>query len=415
MTRPAARPLVALALVFVAAGLSTAMFAPYLTLFLQDAVHAGSARVAAFLVAAPVASVVLSALLGRLSDRLPDRRPVLLAAALAGCAACALSAGVRDYGAFLLVTVTLGGVSGALLPQLFAHAREVLAGSERSTMGMSALRSVFSLAWVAGPPLAALLLGAGGFTLTYGTAALMYAAAAAVVVLALPPSRGPGGPEPAVGQAGQDGTDGADAPPGTVRLSLGAFVCASAAGALAVQSLPLLVTRELAAGIERAGLLLGLCAGLEIPLLIGFGLLAARVPLHRLLAVGIVCGLAYMALVACASELWQLVLGQVLNAAAVASLSGLGITYVQDLLPRHRGRASTLFTNTLPAGALLAGPVLGAAQETGYRVPFAVGALLYAAALALMLIARHRPQPVAGPVEPATTAEPVRPAEPARR
>jgi SET family sugar efflux transporter-like MFS transporter len=41
-------------------------------------------------------------------------------------------------------------------------------------MGIGMLRRVFSLAWVAGPPLAAFLLDLGGFRFVYGMAAAMY-------------------------------------------------------------------------------------------------------------------------------------------------------------------------------------------------------------------------------------------------
>ncbi|WP_199514797.1 hypothetical protein [Nucisporomicrobium flavum] len=48
-----------------------------------------------------------------------------------------------------------------------------------------------------------------------------------------------------------------------------------------------------------------------------------------------------------------------------------------------------LFTNTFPAGAVLAGPVLGLAQHAGYRMPYVVAAVLSAAALALLAVGRH--------------------------
>ena len=77
------------------------------------------------------------------------------------------------------------------------------------------------------------------------------------------------------------------------------------------------------------------------------------------------------------------------TAASIAALTGLGVTYVQDMLPRHPGRASTLFSNTFPAGAVLAGPVLGLAQHAGHRMPYAVAAVLSLTALVLLAIRRH--------------------------
>lgn len=376
------RQWIPLGLVFVAVGLSTAMAMPYLTLFLDDAVHASGAQAAVVLAGAPVSSVVISSIIGRLSDRLPSRRWLLVGTALAGCAGCALTAVVRDYLTFLAITVTLTACAQAVFPQTFAYAREALEGSERAAMTMSTLRTVFSGAWVAGPPLASVLLTAGGFTLTYAVAAVTYALAALVMFVAFRQRR----PTALDGEA-TDGA-GADAPRRTIWLTMAMFVLTWGATYLAVQSLPPFITGDLGAGVGTAGLLLGLCAGLEVPFMIGFGVLTTRVPIHRLLMIGAVCGLAYMAVASVSTSVWPLVAGQLLNAAAIASMSGLGITYLQDMLPRQRGRGSTLYSNAFPAGAILAGPILGAAQQTGYRLPYVIAAAGYAGALGLLVLTR---------------------------
>jgi SET family sugar efflux transporter-like MFS transporter len=80
----------------------------------------------------------------------------------------------------------------------------------------------------------------------------------------------------------------------------------------------------------------------------------------------------------------------VLNAASIAAVTGLGVTYIQDMLPRHAGRAATLYSNTFATGNLVAGPVLGVAQQAGYRIPYAAGVVVSAAALALLLTVRSR-------------------------
>jgi MFS transporter, SET family, sugar efflux transporter len=372
------RKLLPLALVFLAIGLSTAMYTPFLALFLNDEVHADALRVGLFLAAAPISLVILASLVGRLSDRLADRKWVLIGTALAGFAGTGLTAVVRDYWALLAITVTITAAAGGVMPQVFAYAREALRQSAKVGLAMSSLRSLFSTAWVAGPPLAAALLEAGGFRLVYGIAALVYLVAAIIVLLAVRGRRSPPGdparPEP---------PDGVDAPRALIWVSIGAILLTRCAGNLSIQALPLLTTQDLHGGVGEAGFLLGLCAALEIPLMLAFGALSTRVPVYRLLLVGTVCEIGYLTLVAVATNTWELAAGQVLNAASIAALTGLAITYVQDMLPRHPGRASTLYSNTIPAGAVLAGPVLGAAQHFGYRMPYVLGAVLCLAALAL--------------------------------
>ena len=432
-----------LALIFLSVGLSTAMAFPFLTLFLTSEVHATPLRVTAFLIAAPLSSVLVSTLVGHVSDRWPIRRPLLLGAALAGCTGALLTSAVRDYWVLLGLTVTMTAAAGSILPQLFAHARTALHGSDRAAMTMSSLRTVFSLSWVAGPFLATVLLGLGRFALVYGFAATMYALAALLIWRLLPESapparpapepapapaagvpaepvavaavdvavvRGSGGcasvavPEPvavaAVDVAVVRGSGGCaavavpepdavpDAPRRVIALTVAAFVLMQGAGNLGVQALPLFVTTDLRGDIGNAGLILGLCAGLEIPLMLGFGFLSTRVPLRRLILAGPLFSLAYMLTMASAERTWQVAAAQFFNAATVALVHGLGVSYVQEMLPRHPGRASTLFTNAFPAGAVLAGPILGAAQHLGYRTAYLAGAVLAVAALALFCTAR---------------------------
>lgn len=377
------RPLV---LLFLVVGISTALFNPFLSLFLSTEVAAGPLRITFFLIAAPLAGVLGSALIARFSDRLPIRRRLLIGGALAGLLGTGLTAVVRDYWVLLGLAVTALALAGSLFPQGFAYARQVLERDSpaRAALGISGLRTVFSLAWVAGPPLAAFLLGAGGFGWVYGTAALMYGLAALVAIFWLDEV-----PAPAAGGSDAAGGDRPDAPKWTLWLTAAAFTLLRTPLTLGVQALPLLISTDLGGAAGDAGLLLGLCAACEIPLMLSLGMLAIRLPLRGLLLAGAACGVAYYVLVAMATDLWQLVGGQVLNALFIAAASGIGISYMQDMLPRHPGRATTLFTNSFPLGAILAGPLFGIAQHFGYRLAYWLCAGLCVAGLVLLIVVRN--------------------------
>jgi SET family sugar efflux transporter-like MFS transporter len=382
----AGRTLVPLGVMFFFVGLSVAVVGPFVSLFLSTDVHAGPARVAVFLVAGPLAMMASSSALGRLSDRRPIRRQLLLGAALAGCAGSVATAFVRDYWVLLALTVTVTALSGALFPQSFAYAREVLQqrGSTRSAMAISTLRMLFSIAWVAGPPVAALLVQAGGFRVLYLTAATMYAIAAAVV-LRLDESSPPAQAQrPPTGRAG-----------GTVLLVVAAFALMQASGVLGVQAMSLFISRVQHAPVRDAGLVLGLCAALEIPLMLGFGALSTRFPLRRLILVGSGLGVVYYALVTVTTQVWQVAALQLLNASFIAAAQGLGISYMQELLPGEPGRAATLASNAFPIAAVMAGPLFGVAAHFGYRYAFAAGTALSAAGL-LLLLSTRRAAPAPG-------------------
>ena len=82
-----------------------------------------------------------------------------------------------------------------------------------------------------------------------------------------------------------------------------------------------------------------------------------RGPLRRIILGGAVFAVAYQAVAVVASSVWMLATAQILNALFIAATSGLGISYVQDMMPRYPGRATTLFTNALVFdGTALDGP-----------------------------------------------------------
>lgn len=391
--RPLSLALLPLGLVFLAVGLSTAVVGPFLSLFLSTAVHAGPVKVTVFLVGAPLAGVALSTLVARFSDRRAIRRRLLIGASLAGMAGTGVTAFVRDYWILLALAVTATALAGSLFPQSFAYARQVLTRDSpgRAAMGISSLRTVFSLAWVAGPPFAAVLLSAGGFRYVYLLAAAMYGLAALVAIfwldeVAAPAAAGPD--NPAVPDDRPDSTRWA------LWLTVAAFTLTQAPLTLGVQALPLFISEDLGGRAENAGLLLGLCAFLEIPLMLGLGWLTTRVRLRTMVLAGAGCGVAYEVLATASTGLGLLAAGQLLNALFIASVSGLGITYMQDMLPRHPGRATTLFANSFPIGAVLAGPLFGLSQHFGFRLAFGLNAVLCAAGLLLLLVVKPRPRPL---------------------
>lgn len=373
-----------------AIGFAFAMTMPFLSLFLSTEVHAGPALVTLFLVLGPLSGVLASTVMGRLSDRGPVRRRLMIVAACAGVVGCCLNAVVRDYWILLGLAVTAIALSGTLFPQMLAYARQRLIRDlpEQAAMGTSVMRTVVSAAWVIAPPLAAWLIQVGGFRVVFGVAAGFYAVALLVVIFRL---HEVGAPTAAAAAAEA-------ALPSSSRRTLWwnavAFVLLQAPLTLGAQAMPFLTSRELNGDIGDAGLVLGVCAALEIPLILSLGVLSTRFRLRPMVLGGAACGVLYYAVAATATGLGMLLAAQVINAVFIAAVSGLGISYVQDMLPRFPGRATTLFTNTFPIGAMLAGPVFGLAQHVGIRWAYGISAVLCLLGLAILLAVRNDHQTV---------------------
>jgi SET family sugar efflux transporter-like MFS transporter len=172
-------------------------------------------------------------------------------------------------------------------------------------------------------------------------------------------------------------------------LTLVTFTLLMCPQTLGVQALPLFLSHDLGADGANAGYILGLCAALEIPLMLGLGALSSRIPLGALVLGGAAAGAAYYGLGALTHSVWVLVAGQLLNALYIAAVSGPGISYVQDMLPGQPGRASTLYSNAFPIGAVLAGPLFGLSQHFGYRLAYVMAAGLCLAAVLLLIVVRN--------------------------
>lgn len=365
-------------------GSGTSFAGPYMSLFGANKVGMSPLALGVFLTLISLSSVVSSTLVARWSDRLPSRRPVVLAALGAAALGYALLSTTGNYWLLLLIGVVFLGSGAAAFPQLFAltKARAGAAGEQ----GVTTLRSVFSLAWVLGP-------GIGAAVLAWGSFRGLFLVTAACFALAALPLLRLRGTAPSTSAAPAEGF-GALAAPVTparpVRLVALSFVLYGAAMQMGGVALPLHVTRALHGTSGNVGFLLGFCALLEIPIMLGFALRPRRTSNEKLILWGLAAAALYFVCALTAPNIWWLGAAQVIRAVVIAILATLGMAYVQELMPNRVGVATTLYANTMNAGALLGGLGVGlCAQVFGYTAVFALSAVLAALAWALLLATRR--------------------------
>ena len=364
------RPLLPLATLFW--GLQFAFLSPSLALILVSLYDATPAEVGWVLAIYNAAGFVVSLVVPAWADR--NRRylgPLLACAVLNLGLAVALAVATS----LPFVTVALlvfGAPAGVGTSLIFA---QLLHGGA-STAELMNNRAIYSFSWVAGPPIATALIGWFGPHSVLLVIAAIALGNVAITTLLLRGARRrvsadapPPVPEPAASGHTRAG----------VVVIVVAFVLVQATNATTTAVLTLYVSEGLGLPVLWAGLALSLAAGLEIPALVWLGRLTQRFSLVALMVVGCGCGIAYFVGMALVREVWALLALQVLNAAFVAALSGIGMALFQQIIAGP-GFATGLFGNTRRVGNILIGPLIAIAG-TPWGYP---GVFMACAALALV-------------------------------
>lgn len=365
------------------AGCGAALFVPTLSLFLTDAVGVSPLMVGVFYTCNAVMGILVSQLLAKRSDRRGSRRMLIFYCVLIGILACLVFAFSRQYWVLLTLGIFLLSVSATASPQMFALAREYSdSKGERGVMFTAFLRAQFSLAWVVGPPIAFAVSLHYGFAALFTLGVLIYGLSAALVWFGLP--------EAGRVTAGKVGAADGFRTNADVRWLFFASMAFWTCNSMYLINMPLYVSRELHLDQSLAGWMMGTAAGLEIPVMLVAGHLSSRWGTKPMLLLAGIAGVFFYIGMSTLHAEWQLLALQLGNALFIGILAGLGMVYFQDLLPGQPGLATTLFTNSVRTGAILAGGLAGViAQWWSYFGVFVVAIGL--ASLALVLLWRVKP------------------------
>ena len=371
-------------------GLQFAFLSPTLALILVTLFDATAAQVGWVLAIYNVSGFIATLVLPAYADRTSDYLRPMLACGLLTLALAVLLAVTSSLPVAVIGLVVFGGPAGVGVSLLFAHLRHSGAGAA----DVVNTRALVSVAWVAGPPLATLIIG------TFGSQAIVVAVAAVallnIAVTAVMLRRDSSGAQRA-GEATPPADDVVRMSRLGVTLVVAGFVLLQATNSVVVSVMSLFVTQDLGLDILWAGVALGVAAGLEVPALLLIGRLSRRYSSLGLIATGCLAGIAYYVAMAFVTGPVLLLAIQVLNAWFFAAISGVGLALFQQVIPRP-GLASGLFANTRRVGAIVSGPIIGfgATSTLGYSGVFAACAGLTVIAMALTGIARRSiapPQP----------------------
>jgi SET family sugar efflux transporter-like MFS transporter len=367
-------------------GIAGALLAPTLSLFLTTEVKVRPLWVGLFYTVNAIVGIAVSFLLAKRSDTRGDRRKLILVCCLMAVGNCLLFAFNRDYLTLITAGVLLSAIANTAMPQIFALAREYADSSAREVvMFSSVMRAQLSLAWVIGPPLSFTLALNYGFTAMFVIAAATFAICALLVWFTLPSVPRVATVEPAdtliAAPSAPIAPVSAWRNPDVRRLFI-ASVLMWTCNTMYIIDMPLYITADLGLPENLAGLLMGTAAGLEIPAMLLAGYYVKRFGKRNMMLFAVVAGiLFYAGLVVFKFKLALMVL-QLFNAIFIGIIAGIGMLYFQDLMPGRPGAATTLFTNSISTGVILAGVLQGALVENlGHYAVYWLAALLAVAAL----------------------------------
>jgi SET family sugar efflux transporter-like MFS transporter len=267
-------------------GLQIAFLIPTLALILVNLHDASTAEVGWILTVYNASGFVAALLVPSYADRREDYlRPMLACGVLTLVLALAL-AFTSSLPVAVVALVVVGGPAGVGSTMLFAHLRH----SGATPADIVNTRAIVSVAWIAGPPLATLIIGAFGnraILLAIGAIAVLTIAATAVMIS----QRSTAHDHDRSARPAED--DHLALRKRAVILIVAAFVLLQAANATVTSIMTLFVTETMRIDMIWAGIALGVAAGLEVPALVLIGRLSLRFSSLRLIVTGCVAGIAY--------------------------------------------------------------------------------------------------------------------------
>lgn len=360
-------------------GVAGALQAPTLSLFLSREVGAQPFWIGLFYTVNAIAGIGVSLWLAKRSDSQGDRRKLIIFCCLMAIGNALLFAFNRHYLTLITCGVLLASLANTAMPQLFALAREYADNSAREVvMFSSVMRAQLSLAWVIGPPLAFMLALNYGFTVMFSIVAGIFTLSLVLIAFMLPSvARVELPSENALSMQGgwQDSN---------VRMLFVASTLMWTCNTMCIIDMPLWISSELGLPDKLAGFLMGTAAGLEIPAMILAGYYVKRYGKRRMMVIAVAAGvLFYTGLIFFNSRMALMTL-QLFNAVFIGIVAGIGMLWFQDLMPGRAGAATTLFTNSISTGVILAGVIQGAiAQSWGHFAVYWVIAVISVVALFL--------------------------------
>ena len=383
-------------------GVTYAATMPYASLVGVDTLGMSPAWFATVMAIGSVLGTFLSLFLGYISDRLPDRRILVLIAALGGMAGHGLIYLWPNQTGFTIAMAVLMPIGFTCFSQCFAYIRVYYSKHlpERADFMVTALRTVFTVAWVIVPPAAGWVAAAFSIFDVYLASSLSYAVIAAIFLLLMSDRATHVHVPPPVRAEGASLLSTFALPLGTLAGLVGLIVMTTAMRILSF-TVPLFIVGDLAGTVTDVGFYAGITALAEVPCMLIWGWLTTRYTKETLIAsAGLIIAI-FLGLTAISTNMTTLYWLLILNGLGTAALMSINISYIQEAIKGRVGLSSSLMDVVAIAGNLLGATSFGLLTSGGdYRFALMAGAGVSVLGVAIMVLGNLRRL---GRLRPATT------------
>jgi MFS family permease len=367
-------------------GVTYAATMPYASLVGVDTLGMSPGWFASVMSVGAVLGTFVSLGLGYLSDKVPDRRLLVLMTALAGVLGHGMIYLWPTQVSFMIAMAVVMPLAGACYGQCFAYVRVyyVRHMPARADFMVTALRTVFTLAWIIVPPIAGWVAAKFSIFNVFLMSSLSYAVMGGIFALLISDKT------TAVQMPAPVRAEGASLlstfalPLGTLAGLLGLIVMTAAMRILTF-TVSLFIVTDLGGTLTDVGFYAGITAAVEAPCMLLLAFLTTKLSKETLLAAAGIVMAVFIGLASILTSMTALYWLLILNGLGTAALMSVNIPYLQDAIKGRVGLSTSLMDVVAIAANLLGATAFGLLTTGGnYRFALMVAAGVSVAGAAIM-------------------------------
>ena len=316
-----------------------------------------------YTIAYAISGIYVSQKFGAMADRGVNSKTLYIIS-LFGIMFAALSYAVfTEFWQILIAGTLFMGFARASIPMILIMVRHFADSSALNPTKVNAqIRSSVSLIWIVGPPLAFLAVDLLGFQKTFVIAAVLSLLVALYAYVRLPN-------QTATISSSDKSIDKQNTAIPRIVIYFGiTLFFGNVANNCYISAMPLYLINDLDMPVSYPGVLLGLTALIEVPIMLFAAKWAQQIGVIRLLMISFLIALVFYSLCQFVEDVIYWVLLQGLNGVFFGIFVGVGISLLQDNAPNCIGKATAFYSNMMALGSMAGVSLMGlTSQFFGYK------------------------------------------------